>query len=174
MDQCFLSSYLPVDHRSYRMFNEYLSPMNDSLIQQTNNLLIQNIDEPMSTRNLDSKWITFDRLGKSQRGGGSDVCVLSERDQSGVNCQARGQSGNEKVLCIICTLLPEILVSLLSPLFLIYNSIVFRKSDPGLDIRDTIKYVLLILIHLFLKSSLRHIFLQHANPCIFQNVYAYF
>ena len=101
------------------------------------------------------------------------LCLIW-RDQSGVNCQARGQSGNEKVLCIICTLLPEILVSLLSPLFLIYNSIVFRKSDPGLDIRDTIKYVLLILIHLFLKSSLRHIFLQHANPCIFQNVYVYF
>ena len=95
---------LPVDHRSYLMFN--VSSMNTYqqwMIHWYNsqNSNTKYIDEPMSTWNLDSRWITFDKLGKSLGGGGSDVCVLSERDQSGVNCQARGQSGNERV-CSIC------------------------------------------------------------------------
>ena len=77
MDQCFL--ILPTCRSLILSDVQWILITNEWFIDTTNKyLLIQNIDEPMSTWNFDSKWITFDRLGKSQRGGGSDVCVLSE------------------------------------------------------------------------------------------------
>ena len=114
---------------------------------------------------------------KSRRKSGSVVCLLlSKGDQRSVECsvtcQEPGSAGNERV-CIICTLLREILS--VRPLSLIYNSFVYGKSGPVFTAQDTIKCVLLIL-H---TPSICHLVIlrkgfYNATFCILQNYFCYF
>ena len=90
--------------------------------------------------------------------------IEGQSERCNVTCQGPGSAGNERV-CIICTLLREILSA--RPPSLIYNSFVYGKSSPVFTAQDTIKWVLLlhtpsichpvILKEVFLQCNFLHI-----------------